>query len=590
MRQNRPTTNLDAHAGPAGDDPRERANRAARAGIKAVLLAGLGIALYLHVHNARFGGLNDWRAIDAAQVASNLARGRGLTTSVTYPLALRLQRPDTHGADIRQNPLYPMVLSAFIKLRGASDETVAMANGALFLLCALALYLLVSALYDGVTALFATLAYLLSMEALGQALTCAGTCLGALLLLIALMCVLRLTGGAGDPRAEEADQAQPRASGSLAWAVAAGAIFGLAYLAGGLSILVVLGLALLSARAVQGRPRLAVLAVILAAFAATCAPWAARNYRALHSLGLPLKEYELVMHTHSFPGQSILWSAPEPIPNPLMFVVTHPKQVAGKVARGLTSAYRAIPGVVSVYLWPFLALGFFLTAQTAAQGLAWRFLGLGVVLAAANLCLADVTDQSGLLVFQPIATAVAVGATVQFIRTRLPGPGMRTGVAAVLCAVLIFPYAASTLLAPRIPSSFDVHQLGLLGRAIDPGDLVATDLAWDYSWYTGRNSLLLPGTQDEFKRILAAGLRPGYVYLSSNVSASPQYGMGRPEWVAIARRQVNPARIGMGIPLPMPNGELLIELPFAQRKLSEQLRRAAEAAKKQKGTEGKAGP
>ncbi len=559
-------------------DPRERANRLARAITQGLLVAALGIALFLHFYNARFTGLNNWEAIDAAQVGLNFAKGRGLKTSVVYPLALALRTPDTKRADIRQGPLYPLLLSLFFRAKIAGDETVAMANGLLHLLTAWLLYLLVKALYDKATALIATIAYLFSLEAIGQALTGNGVTLGALVVLASLLCWAQTVGKTRPENAVSGRLATRMLASPLLWLMASGILLGIMYLTGEFSLLTIgaLGWFVATSRALDRKKSAAILAGL---FILTISPWLIRNYRTLHTFGLPLKQYELVMHTRTFPGHSILWSMPDNLPHPIKFVLTHPKQMLIKVFNGLTGLYRAIPAMVSPYLWPFLGLGYFLVVQTEFQRRVWKFLAAGVLLQALTLCFYDVTDLTSVYVFIPLACGLAVAAAVQFVRQYVPPARARLALVAGIAALVIFPYATSATLGGKVPASPSLHNLGLLANAVHPKDMIASDIAWDVAWYAERKAMLLPRDAPEFKRLVDMGYRPAYVYLSRNLIGSRRYGLGRPVWVAMLRGQLNPARIGLGLPLPMPNGELLIELPFAKYKLSERLKQALEQQK-----------
>lgn len=559
-------------------DPRERANRLARAISLGLLVAALGIGLFLHFYNARFSGLNDSGAIDAAQTGLNFAKGRGLVTSVVYPLALALKHPDTERADIRQGPLYAMFLSLFFRAKVAGDETVAMANGLLHLLAAWLLYGLIKVLYDKPAALLAAIAYLFSLEAIGQALTGTGASLGALLLIASLLCWAQTAGRAQQADAVSGLSAERLLSNPLVWLVASGFLLGLLYLTGQFGLLAIVALAWCVAASRQ-RQRKVALGIMLGLFILTVSPWLIRNYRTLHTLGLPLKHYELVMHTRAFPGQSILWTMPEQLPHPVKFVFSHPKQMLIKAANGLTGLYRAIPEIVSPYLWPFLALGYFLVVQTDLQRRVWRFLALAVLLQGATICLYDVTRLSGIQVFIPLAYGLAVAAAVQFVRQYVPPARARAALVVGVAALVVFPYASSTLLGGKVPASQSLHNLGLLANAVHTKDMIASDIAWDVAWYTERRAMLLPRDAPEFKRLVDMGYKPAYVYLSRNLTGPRRYGVGHEVWVAMLTGRLDPARIGLGLPLPMPNGELLIELPFAQQKVSERLRQAAEKAK-----------
>jgi len=472
-------------------------------------------------------------------------------------------------------------LAFFFRARVAGDETVAMANGLLYLLSAWLLYGLLKLVYDKPTALIAVIAYLFSLEAIGQALTADGATLGALVMLASLLCWAHM---ASKTKAHKAGAVSGITNAGLLaspwpWLVASSIFLGLMYLSGEFSLLTIGAIGwLLAASFATGRRKSAAI-LIPVVFVLVISPWLIRNYRALGTFGLPLKQYELLMHTKTFPGQSILWSMPDNLPNPVAFVLTHPKQILLKVVNALTGLYRAIPGLLSPYLWPFLLLGYFLVVQTDLQRRLWKFFGLAIILQAATLCFYDITNLGCLSVFIPLAYGLAAAAAVQFIRQYVPPARARVALIAGVAALLVFPYLTSTLLGGKVPASPSIHNLGLLANTVHPKDLIASDIAWDVAWYAERKALLLPRDAPEFRKLIEAGYKPAYVYLSRNLVGSRRYGLGRPVWLAMLTGRLNPAKVGLGLPLPMPKGELLIELPFAKYKVSDRLKEAFQKAK-----------
>ena len=53
-----------------------------------------------------------------------------------------------------------------------------------------------------------------------------------------------------------------------------------------------------------------------------------------------------------------------------------------------------------------------------------------------------------------------------------------------------------------------------------------------------------------------------------------RYGRQPQVWADLLRGRRKPQDLGLGLPLPMPGGELLIELPGAKHKISDKLREA----------------
>src|SRR5437867_57538 len=88
-----------------------------------VVIFATGVLMLLYTH-WQFRGLEKREAIDMAQLARNIARGRGFTTSVVRPVSLwhlKTYRPDHNPMfedhpDLYNPPLYPLILAGIFRL------------------------------------------------------------------------------------------------------------------------------------------------------------------------------------------------------------------------------------------------------------------------------------------------------------------------------------------------------------------------------------------------------------------------------------------------------------------------------------------
>ena len=97
----------------------------------------------------RTGGktLSTVEAMDSAQIARNIAEGKGFTTDFIRPAALHFVEPSAGFPVVSQAPLYPLVLSGFFRWMGATDEAVILCPVILFLLTLPVVYLLALGLF-----------------------------------------------------------------------------------------------------------------------------------------------------------------------------------------------------------------------------------------------------------------------------------------------------------------------------------------------------------------------------------------------------------------------------------------------------------
>jgi hypothetical protein len=549
-------------------DPRARVNRIAKGVLLGVVLLGIGVGLFFRFKTARFTNLASPDAIQSAQIAYNVHKHRSLTTSITYPLVLAGARPDVAGHDLGGPPAYPVALGLFFHLRGNSDDGVVMFNALCMFALAWVLYGIVCLAFDRNSALWSVLAYFGSVPIIGMALIANGVLLTALFFSLAIFLALhamRRSSGLTSAATEESASATPPRV-PWPWLVGVGLCAGMAYLSGYFSPLLWLLLAGVAA-ASMGRARRPVAATILGIALLFGLAWWGRN---LVLTGRPwslVQMSQLVMGTHEYPSQSVLGSLSDAPANPALYLLTHPQEALRKMAINGVEVYKAVPDLANLYLWPFLAIFLLTRPKTAEQRLLRTvFLwGLGIQ-GVTTILTTGAADPLGIL--RPIAIGASVAALVQWLRGIEMTRVLRLVSALAVIVVLGIPYVASLVMAGpvRTPSLANVSQMP---RALDLKDktVFLTDNPWITAWYGHYRSVLLPKQPQDLGTIASAGRAPHLIYLTANGVRALKAGGPEDPWTKFLSDRKQTAQLGMMMPLPGKELELLILTPPGAQEL-----------------------
>jgi len=580
----------EARSGDATDN-RAAVNRIARAWLLGALVAGIGVGLFVRFYGTHFEQLNTTDGVNAAQVARNVASGRGLKTNVVYPMHAALGDIGESRHDIAVGPLYAFSLGMFFKGRGAEDDAVALFNGLMLFATAGFLYALINLVYDKSIAIWAVLAYFISMKAISQALGAGGATIGGLMMTAALyFAMLAITNSERDP-AEGLEDAEPSLKTRLRlffrspwpWTVAAGIAAGLAYLTGMVGVLALIAVVWLAARQ-PGRSRAALIAAGIAAVV-LISPWVARNFKHFGAPAAPLHSYSLLMYTEQFPGRSFMWQTSGLPDSPALWAVTHPMTMVRKVAVGLTSFYGTMPELVNRYLFPFLLVGVFVAADGSRRRLLWGgvwFIVLAQVLTAA---LYD-RDPDPLAVVTPVGTGLAVAGLIMLMRRHLTTRKVLLGTGVLAAIVIAWPYIASSAMTQSGPVSPSKPALDLLAAQLPNEAVVASDIPWQVAWYGGKRAVLLPENNQQLAAMASGGIEPDMIYLSRELRGS-RVEKGREFWARILMTGEGVDELPtLGKAQMLPNGEALITLDHAKPMIEELQRRAQAAAAAAGGEQG----
>lgn len=475
----------------------------------AALLVVIGVGMFSRFYVARFTYLPTISAMEQGDIAEQLRAGHGFKTRIGRPLGL--DKPAGKGLweDVTYNPLYPIALAVFFKVRGAGDASVALFNGLVQFATGLLVYLIGVQLRGPRTGVFALLLYYCSIEAISTALDGTGLTLTAFLATLGLWLALRTRAllASGAPR-------------GLLWSALCGAAFGLAYLSGGMTVLLIIPAALLVSVGQQRRWQAA--GVVIAAFAVVLLPWVVRNLATTQTLSPRIVQYKLMMLTTTYPAGSVLQELPGRTPDPLTFAVTHPKEMAVKFVTGAAALYRQVPSFLNSYLFPFVLL-FALVAGPGTPGRRlWGTVLAMVLLQAAVACLYDF-DAESLRILMPAGICLGAAAIAGLAKAHLRRAGLQIAAAGLTIAVVVFPYAASLALGGENPQTqaTTVRFLAPLKTFLSSDALVATDVPAALTWYTGVPSVMLPTKITGVNDLAARGADPDYIYLSARLLMGP---------------------------------------------------------------------
>ena len=269
-------------------------------GARWVLLGALlvcGLAASLVVSWRQFHGAASEATLVQADMARQIASGRGFTTRVNYPQAVAYLGargvrfdPATPYPEVYQAPLYPLVIAGALRLMPhsvreslfgavpappygyAADYFLLGLNLALFWLAVWLAFDLGRRLFGAPSGWLAALALFLSVPAWQQVVAVNGT---------ALLMVLALGAFHAWWRAESAEDPRRAAAPVAALGAICGALFLCEYSAGALVLVALGGVA----RRFAGPSRWRAVGLLLGGFAVVAAPWVARN---LAVTGLPV--------------------------------------------------------------------------------------------------------------------------------------------------------------------------------------------------------------------------------------------------------------------------------------------------------------
>lgn len=495
--------------------------------------------------------LSSIEAMDTAQIARNLARGRGFTTLFIRPVSLLYVSAMPSCPELSHAPLHPVLLSFFFRWAGACDEIVILFSVLWFLLTLPVVYLFARHVFGEKAGIAALLLTAFNPVLMREAFT--GTCTpmaGFFVLLLAIVLHFR----------------SATVSGAGAGGILAGLLF-LTQPAYGLLALPSL-LVLIAERAPR---RLLRASSFCAALLATASPWLIRNGLVAGNPLFSLSWFDPIRFTGALPG-NIFFRAYQ---NQLLWSNLSAYFVLKKLFQGVVAHLRCVFVLPGTFLMAFFLVAPFLPTRDK------RIIKSIVLLFGSILLLVPVfalwnLGPTGWAPLIPCITVIASSALVLALSRFAPGRPWTAAAAWVFALILLLAPGIRILLShPEEPGPV-VHRNNIrrISELLSPGQAIATDSPWATAWYGEIPSLWLPLQQDDLV-IIASGLLPvNALYLTPALIRYPGKTEFTRDWVDLYSGRGSPEGFGFGTTFFLPQDDVLFlnraDFPEARLKRFEQ--------------------
>ena len=472
--------------------------------IRGAMFAFLIIALTLLYLFVQFRGFSSITAMDQAQIARNIASGKGLSTKFIRPLAIRqLEKagkeiPADNFPDFFQAPLNPivnalpllLVKSAWkmtpTDLVYAGDRIIVVVSILFFLMSVAVWYFVGARLFDSKLSLIAC-AIILMTDMMWQ-FSLSG--LPQMLMLFLFSGAMWLT--------VHAMHKSDRLVTVLISLFGAGLLFGLMILAHGLAVWIFLGWLVFAG--VYFAPRGVAAMAALAAVLMVTLPWLVRNYSVSgNPFGLSI--YSAI--TSGSPEEGYLRSLDD----------APPVSGAGLFSKLKAGVSAQVESIFS-YLGMNLAAGAFFLAllhpfrSPTVSLFRWCIvlMWIGAVAGMGAFGLSGVISSNQLhVLFLPLFIFYGLAfLMVLWSRWEINFPLLRViflSVVVFLCAVpmlaTLFSRGGAAIQWPPYVPPF----IGILGDWYGEKEIIASDMPWAVAWYAQRKSVLLPESVRSFNRL-----------------------------------------------------------------------------------------
>ncbi|HWY76642.1 MAG TPA: glycosyltransferase family 39 protein [Verrucomicrobiae bacterium] len=512
---------------------------------------GLALLLLFLSYNVRqFKNMSNPEAMDAAQVARNLAEGKGFTTLFIRPLSLYLVQKaydERHGPapltdmsdrcelrgmhpDLANAPVYPAILAGMMKVipplryqnAGSSrwwnqetwtwtrsqggfwvyapDFCISLFNQALFLTSVVMLYFLARQLFDIGVARTSAVLFLGTDLFWRFSISGLSTMLLILILLGIAWGLMRLERNARDEKWGPADVAG--AAAGIGALVAIGALT--RYSFGWLIVPVVLFLAVF-----LGRNRSLACFAALSVFALLMTPWIIRNYSVSHTL-FGTAGFAVFENTYTFPDFELQRSL-----HPDLGLVQL-KQFWFKLLGNVRTALQDdLPKLGGNWITAFFLAGLLVNFRNQSLNrLRWFVIFclpiLLIVQCLGRTSLSErspgVNSENLLVLLMPLIIIFGVSFFFTLLeQMNLPLTEIRFAVICGFCLIMCLPMIF-TLFSPRVsPIAHPPYYPPLIQKTsswVKPEELVMSDIPWAVAWYGERQCAWLTLNADrEFYEI-----------------------------------------------------------------------------------------
>ena len=483
-------------------------------------------AVYAHSHSP---GFKDPETMEEAQVARNMARGKGFTTLCLRPsdFGYFTRLSDGRVPDIRNEPVYPALLSALFKginppdrmersllhpgMKVFAPEQRAVIPFAVLLSIASAgiLFMLGNKLFNPNTGILSAVLFLLSDTVLYQGIS------GSRIPLLTFFCLISfyaaLPSGTKRPGKDSGMRILRRAAFA---AVPCALAFLTDYSAAALfpCLAALTGLS-------HGRFRPGATIVFAAVFAAIIFPWLARNIE-ISQRPLGAAPDRVMLNSEKHPGRTF-----ERTPSARVSLPSLVRAARQKVLRNIPQAvdlFRRNCGH-GLILCLFL-LSLFVPSRSYESGALKWFTASAGLLMVLFLAVSGDTDSSLPAILLPPVTLAGAAFFLQIIEKHTPpvAEWRALPVTALACLAAVATAAATwrnereESAAARASAFIDYTE-----QFMRNGDTICTDIPRATAWYANRTSLLLPVSVEEFRKINKEHLTINALYLTPRTTDKP---------------------------------------------------------------------
>ena len=486
-------------------------------------VAVIGLAVLYDLNTYR--GFNSVEAMDAAQVARNVAEGRGYTTDFIRPFSVYLVQKHNHelhagelqttnavdfaqlnGAhpDLANAPVYPTVLAALIKfwqphwpvemqkpfwsedgrfLRYQAEWRIAIFNQVLLLAAVALTFLITKKLFD-IQAAWLTALLTLGADLLWRFSVSGQSTLLLLVIFLSLIwCLIKI---------EELGRAEdPPVSKLFILAVTAGLVVGAGmltrYAFGWVIIPVVIFFTLFGG---VRRPGLAIAAFL--AFALAVTPWLIRNLAVSGTL-FGTAGYAVVEGTFAFPGSRLMQSV-NPDLTSAYWVRPYLSKFMGNIRPILQNDLLRVGGSwVAVLFFAGLLLGLRNVAARRLRYFTMMCLGVFAVAQAlgktqlSNIA-PEINSENLLVLLTPLAVIFGVAFFLTLLnQMKTPTPQIRLAVIGVMVVISCQSLIANLLPPKSSPVSYPPYyppEIQKISGWMHPDELLMSDIPWAVAWYS----------------------------------------------------------------------------------------------------------
>ena len=493
-------------------------------------LSALAVIIVTTVYNLRsYRNMSTQEAMDAGQLARNLAQGKGYTTGFVRPFSMYLVKKNSEQSmpagtrlselakikeahpDIANPPLYPIVLAGLMKVvpfdfsmplhkafwslngiffRAQPEFIISLFNQVLFFISAVLLFFLARKLFDPMIA-WTSAALFFGTELFWRfSVSGLSTMLLLLIFITLAWCLVLIEEQGREPRWG--------AVRLVLAAIAAGLITGLGcltrYSFGWLIIPVVLFLFLFGG---SRRPVLAATAFV--AFAIVLTPWVIRNYN-VSDTPFGTAGYALYADSGLFPEDSLERSLTPDLHRPRFNALTQKFIVNTRQI-----LQEQVPRLGGNWLSAFFIVGLMVGfANPGASRLRYfvllSLLVLVFVQALGRTYLSDdspeINSENLLVLLAPLTLVFSVSFFLLLLnQIFLPMRELRYLIIGLFCLAACLPMLFTFLPPRRWPlASFPYrpHTARIIGEWTRPSELTVSDIPWAVAWYGDRQCVWLP--------------------------------------------------------------------------------------------------